>query len=110
MKKPLVILTIFFLLSGCATWSRTDKILLAASWGAAFADYKTTSDVLGDGGYEMNPFIGEHPSDTKLLSYIVVTQLGVTILAHYMPRYRKWLLGGSAAVHGVCAIHNSGEK
>ena len=107
--KSLAILSIFFLLSGCASWSRTDKVLLAASWGAAFADWKTTVDVLDDGGHEMNPFITDHPSDGTLLSYIVVSQLGVTILAHFCPKYRTWILGGATAIHSGCAIHNANE-
>jgi len=105
----LLMTAILFLLSGCATWSHTDKALLAASWGAAFADWKTTTRVLDDGGSEMNPLVTDHPSDSTLLTYIVVSQLGVTILAHCMPKYRTWILGGATAVHLGCAVHNYGE-
>jgi hypothetical protein len=97
-------------LMGCATWSKTDKALLTTFWLSTGADYATTKNALDDGGRELNPLIGKHPSDGKLLGYMIITNSAVTAIAHFVPPLRKWLLGGGTVVHGFCAVHNAGEK
>ena len=91
------------LLVGCASlpevrpWTRGEKILLVASILAAGADYWTTERGLDQGGREINPFIGEHPTDIELTlrgwGYYGVILLG----AHYCPELRKVILGGATA-------------
>ena len=60
------------LLVGCASlpevrpWTRGEKVLLVASILAAGANYWTTERGLDQGAREINPFIGEHPTDTEL--------------------------------------------
>jgi hypothetical protein len=103
MKKLFII---SLLLTGCATWTPADKALLIASWTAAGADYYTTSRAIDRGYNELNPAMGSNPSDTELLTAIIVSQTAITILAHTFPKWRKWLLGGSAVIHAGCAVHN----
>lgn len=107
--KPYPIILCVMVLCSCATWSKTDKALLTASWLASGADYYTTTKILDNGGYEMNPLIGEHPSNEKLMMYMISSQVIVTLVAHFFPKYRKVLLGGKTIVNTGCAIHNSGE-
>ena len=110
MKKTSIILAII-ILTGCAhdlKWSRADKMLLVASWTAATADYSTTKSALENpNNYEMNPIMGEHPSNTTLATYMLSSQIITTILAHYFPRYRKAILGVKTTINTGCALHNS---
>jgi hypothetical protein len=99
---------ILILLTGCS-WSHTDKALLLASIGASYADYNTTTRMLDENGYEMNPLIGKHPSHGELAAWLISSEALVIILAHYYPKWRTPLLSGKFAINGACAIHNSKE-
>jgi hypothetical protein len=109
MKNLLLILII--LLTGCVhvrPWTAAEKTLLITSWVAAGADYSTTKNALSNpNNYEMNPIMGEHPDDTKLITYMLSSQIIATGLAHFFPKYRKMLLGGKTVVNTGCAINNS---
>ena len=89
------------LLVGCATfpearpWTREEKILLVASILAAGANYWTTERGLDRGGWEMNPLLGEHPTDTELTVKGWGCYGGILLAAHYCPRMRGIILGGS---------------
>ena len=107
MKKALIIILI---LTGCGhsrPWTTGEKVLLGASVLASYADYRTTTNVLDNGGYEMNPLIGKHPSKERLALFLISSEVITIALAHYFPRYRKFLLGGKTAINTGCAIHNS---
>ena len=96
------------MLTSCATWSRADKALLAASWGAAGADFYTSERAFDNpANHELNPIIGKHPTDTELITYMLISQTAVTLLAHVCPRWRSWLLGGKAVINTGCAINNN---
>ena len=105
-------LPIIFILiiSGCASWSTHDKMLAVASFGASYADYHTTRDILDNGGYEMNPLIGKHPSNEKLAAYMLTTQLITIAIAHFWEDYRTEILMGKTFINTGCAVHNNGEN
>ena len=107
MKNILIILILFS--SGCATkWTPAQKKLLAASWLATGADVYTAEKVLDNPeNHERYPTLGKHPSDTKLITFALSSQIGTTILAHFMPKWRSWLLGGKTIINTGCAINNS---
>lgn len=99
---------ILTLLSGCATWNKTDRALLITSWMATGADIYYTERALDESGnHECNPFLGKHPSDTKLITFALTSQVAITVLAHIMPEWRTWLLGGKTVLNTGCAINNS---
>lgn len=102
-------LLFLFLLTGCATWTPTDKALLTASWLAAGADAYYTTRAMDNGAHELNPALSSHPGDGRVYLTVFVSQVAVTALAHWFPRWRKWLLGGATVVHTGCAINNAGE-
>ena len=107
----IVIIAIFF--AGCATidvrpWTTGEKVLLGASCLAAVADAYTTTRFLDNPyNYEMNPILGMHPSDTKVVTYMISSQAIMIILAHYFPKYRSWILGVKTGLNTVGAINNS---
>ena len=110
VMRYLIIISLLILTS-CVhyrPWTKTEKVMLAGSWLAAGADYYTSERALDDpGNHEMNPLIDKHPTDFELATYMLTSQIGITILAHCFPKWRSWLLGGKAAINTGCAIHNS---
>ena len=110
MKNSIIII---IFITGCSfhprPWTSTEKTMMFASFGAAYADYQTTHDLLNRNGHENNPIMGKHPSDEKLVTYMLTSQIIATVLAHYFPKYRKALLGGKTILNGSLAIHNSQE-
>jgi len=97
-------------LTSCASyrpWTRTEKIMLAASWVAAGADYYTSERAFDDpGNHEMNPLAGQHPTDMELATYMLTSQVCITLLAHCFPKWRSWLLGGKTVVNMGCSWNN----
>ena len=101
-------LFIVLLLTGCATrpWTTQEKVLLGASCLATAADTYTTLDMLDNGNWEINPMMGEHPSDSQVIITMAATQTLIIVLAHYIPRFRSWLLGIKTGVNAGFAFHN----
>ncbi len=101
------------LLPGCASlpkakpWTKGEKILLVASVLAAGADYYTTERALDRGNREMNPLIGEHPTDTQLFLKGGGGYAGLIVITHYSGKWRPVFLGGLIVLNIGCAIHNS---
>ena len=102
-----------FAISGCATlgykpqpWTREEKVMLVCSVCAAGADYYTTIRCLDHGGRELNPFIGEYPTDTEL----TIRGWGFyglfLLVAHYIPGLRKPLLMGQTTMNAGASIVN----
>jgi len=106
MKNSMIILLV--VVSGCS-WAPRDKWLLAGSAVAAFADYKSTVDLLDRGGHEnLSAWaVGKYPSDGRLAVWMISTQ-GLTILAAWIfPKWRTAILGGKTAINSGCAIYNN---
>ena len=109
MVCRLAIIAIF--LAGCATarpWTTEEKVLLGASCLAMAADtYTTTRFLDNENNWEVNPILGRHPSDTKVVMYMFSSQVVAIILAHYFPEYRSWILGVKTGLNTVGAVNNS---
>ena len=102
-------LVIILLLTGCATvrpWTTEEKVLLGVSCLATVADITTTLDMLDNGGWEINPMMGEHPSDSQVVAIMATTQILTIIVAHYWPDFRKWILGIKTGVNTAFAFGN----
>lgn len=101
-------LLILLLLIGCASWTKQEKILLGTSCLASAADTYTTVRALNNpNNWETNPILGECPSDGQVIIYMATSQLIATILAHFFPKHREWLLGTKTLVNTGFAIQNS---
>ncbi|MBW2003059.1 MAG: hypothetical protein JRI72_00380 [Deltaproteobacteria bacterium] len=116
MRHIILIILIIIYLTSCAgypghhnyrSWTRTEKIMLAGSWVAAGLDYYTSERAFDTPeNHELNPVIGDHPTDTELAVALLTSQIVVTIMAHCFPKWRKWLLGGKAAINSACVWNN----
>ena len=112
MKKLLSILVGVLLLTSCAhvkdkSWDTTDKVLLVTSTLAVSADtYTTTRMLTNPNNYEMNPIMGKHPSDGRVIATMAVGHALVLLIAHYFPEYRKFLLGSKTMINTGLALQN----
>lgn len=113
-RKLLVVLTLGLLLlsTSCVTmnprpWTTEEKIALGLSVVATAADAYTTMEILDTpGGYEMNPMLGRHPSDEKVVVFLGLSEVLTALVAHYIPDWRLGILAGKAAVNGHAAWRN----
>ena len=119
-KRGLLVMGTLFLslsLLGCgymgykrakwAAWDKTDQILYGTTVLVTYTDYKSTIDGLDAGLRELNPILGEHPSDTTLALFSVGVALGAYYMAQYMsPADRKFFLGGLTFLKGAASVNN----
>jgi hypothetical protein len=99
-------------LSGCATnpkpWTNTEKALAVASILATGADAYTTTRMLDNpNNWEVNPIMGKHPSDGRVIATMAATQALFLVVCHYWEDARPWLLGAKTIFNTGLAIHNS---
>jgi hypothetical protein len=108
MKATIAILLVSMMLTSCATWSRNDKLLAVMSCTAAAADaYTTTRFLKYPDTREINPLMGDHPSDARVYATIAATQALFLIIANYLPPdLRKLFLGGKTMLNTGLALHN----
>ena len=105
MKKTLIIAVV--LISGCS-WSKSDIAWGLASTLATAADGYTTSEFLENpNNYEMNPILGERPSNSEIFISCAISQTLFLTIAHFFPKLRPYILGGKTAINTGLAIHNS---
>jgi len=94
--------------SGCAGWTTLDKTLAVSSTLATAADIYTTTRMLNNpSNYEMNPMLGKHPSDSKVIVYLGLTQVLTLIFTNLTPKARPYILGGKTLLNGSLAISNT---
>ena len=110
----LTLLLLILTLTACAhnprPWTPAEKALLVTSTLAAAADYYTSERIMDRGGRELNPIIGEYPSDAKLGFYMLGTQTLTVIISHYISCLRKPLLGFKTVVNTGFAIRNDRQN
>ena len=114
IRKTLLLgLIPLLILQGCAhlpkprPWDRTEKVMLVLSVAAVGADCYTTERFLEKGYRELNPLIGEHPTDTELVVRGGALYGVFLLIAHYIPGLRKILLMGQTTRNTGAAIGNS---
>ena len=94
------------MLAGCS-WSRGDIMWGAASTAATVADGYTTSQFLDNpANRELNPILGEHPSNGEIFIVLATGQVITLTLAHFFPKLRPWILPGKTIINTSFAIHN----
>ena len=109
MKIAIIILCIA--LSGCAPnykYDKVDKMLLTTAIIAQVADGVTTSQALDRGAVELNPLVGEDPSDLQIIA-IKTFAIGVLIWggSKLKPTPRKWAFGFATLLGVGAAINNN---
>ena len=100
---------LFLLLTSCAIrpWTKQEKILLGVSCLAATTDIYTTTRFLDNQhNWEINPILGRNPSDTEVITYMISSQIVTIILAHFIPKYRKWILGIKTGLNTTGTMNN----
>ena len=112
--KTVILILVYLSLPSCAgfdatprPWTKGEKAMLAASWGATAADAYTTIEGLNNGCSEANFAIGKDPSNATVILFSGVIQLGFTVVAHYWPDFRLWGLGGKTIANTGAAVWNS---
>jgi len=94
------------LLTGCS-WSRGDIAWGVASTIATAADGYTTSQFLDNpANRELNPILGEHPSDGKIFMVLATSQIIMLTIVHFFPEMRPYILPGKTVLNTGLAIHN----
>jgi len=105
--KHTITLILLIILAGCS-WSKSEVRWGISSCIATGADIYTTTQMLNNpDNYERNPIMGRHPSDTTVISYMITSQTLVLTIAHFMPEWRKWILGSKTAINLGWAINNT---
>jgi len=103
--KYILIMIIF--LSGCA-WSKVDIGWGIASTVATAGDaYSTTQALKNPDNYEGYSLImSKHPSNSEVYLFMGISQIATLIVAHLVPSWRPWLLGGKTVINTGCWINN----
>ena len=110
--RSILLVVAFLFVTSCAgntrtPWTTMDKALLVGSLVTSAADLYTTHDGLQNHNmHELNPILGKHPSDTRLVLTTVAFNAIVIFVADRVPSLRKWLLGGKMVGNGISAYRN----
>ena len=68
-------------------WTTGEKTVLAWSIAAVAADMFTTCRMLDNPyNYEMNPALGRHPSDGRVVLHLSISHLICVAISHWVPR------------------------
>lgn len=121
MKERLTIFIVWFLLiiamfllSNCAAidftprpWTKGEKVAGAAFVVAHTANwYSTKRHQSFDNITEMNPILGERPSQEQIAGYFLLSGLAGLGIAHIMPEYRYWILAPYTATNFYFTYHD----
>jgi len=114
LKKFTLFLIFLFLFSSCATlkphprpWTKSEKIAAGYFILGHLADALTTERALDNPNIdEINPILGNHPSDSKVAIYFSFTGIAIFTISHFYPELRLPLLSVFGTVGFGYAIHN----
>lgn len=108
MKAVLIFIIITSMLLSSCSWTKTQVGWGIASTLATGLDaYSTTQALDNPDNYERYSLVmGKHPSDSKVYIYMGLSQLCILGVAHLVPSWRSWLLGGKTFLNTGCYINN----
>jgi hypothetical protein len=90
-------------------WSASDKAVFGAGFIFSLMDWSETLQIADnpDRWHETNPIMGRNPSRGTVNTYFA-TGIAVQLLVLYFapPDWRRYILGGNAAVEGSMVIQN----
>ena len=90
-------------------WSTTDKALATAFVAGSIADWRQTRDIANHPDiHEVNPFLGDHPSNSRIDTFFVASRLITLGAAHFLPgKYRTPFLTGAVAIQVGYVANNA---
>ena len=110
MRLILISLVIISFSTSCASprpWNKQEKVAAGFNVLGIMADAYATENMLDNSNhYELNPSLGEHPTDTQLAIYFPITVIITLGLSHFYPKLRKPLLFGYGSLSFGAAISN----
>jgi len=90
-------------------WSRED-VALEVTWQALhLVDTIQTRQIALNPNkyYEMNPLLGSHPSEEKILIYMAMGTVIHALITHYLPKKcRPYFQGVTIGLSGACVVRN----
>ena len=105
MKTVLLIYVGLLFCGGCGPpMTGREKVLFGAMCAAQWADYETTRRCVSAGAQELNPALGDHPSDDSIALFKASVLLAIWGLGEIWPSEREGFYtigivsGGSAAL------------
>ena len=106
MKNKYIMLIMLVFLSGCS-WSKLEIGYGIASCFATGTDAYTTMRMLDNpDNHERNPILGKHPSDAEIIIYMASSQILALTVAHFVPEWRKLILGSKTAINLGASLNN----
>jgi hypothetical protein len=88
-------------------WDKTEKGLLIAAETLLVMDMQQTLQIEGKGLRELNPILGEHPSNAKIYGYFALSGLVTYAIADRLsPEWRKMYLSGVVGFQIAIVKHN----
>lgn len=91
-------------------WDNSDKALFATYTVVRAADMAQTINIARnpDRFHEMNPLLGRHPSEQKVIGFFIISHALIWLAADYMPpKARKLFLTGGIAIEAGFVANNS---
>jgi hypothetical protein len=103
------LLTIVIILSSCASWDKTDKILLGSYLVLSAVDALQATQIDGKNNHEANPILAKSdgkPDMLKVVGLKAASGLLLYFVADRIPRIRTELLVGANVIQGGIVIWN----
>lgn len=97
------------LLTGCASWRTSDKVLGLTATAAIGADCGTTIHALKSPVWiEHNPILGERPSPGEVILFCSLATVATIVVADMLPRngWRTGWLAGITTLEALFTLHN----
>lgn len=89
-------------------WTAAQKTAYTASIVANLVDWRQTRTIAKhpEQWRELNPFLGRHPSVSRVNNYFLGTTAILALAPHVSPFYRKHMMGPVAVYLSVNALRN----
>lgn len=86
-----VVVLFVLLLSGCATWTKTDAAMEGLYVVTHAVDYKQTRQAAKtpDDYKESNFFLGSHPSVKRIDTHFLLTGAAHVLVSHYLKKEKR---------------------
>jgi len=88
-------------------WTTEETYWALGFVAASYADWSTTSDIIGRNGYkELNPLIGPHPTQARINLHFMIAVPMVLFAADYFEKDRTTILQMLTAVEILATGNN----
>ena len=110
-KTAILILLVAFL-SGCAGWTKTEKVMAVGAVVMTGADaYLTNEGINVKGGYKetgpgLGGLYGEYPSTAEIITFWATKNAIGLALQYIFPDHKKWFSGSLITAGTIGAVNN----